>query len=75
MATFSDTAPAASLARRAAPHHGGVLRNIVRAYRIWRDYNETRQQLRALSDRQLRDIGVEGDVDAFARSLVELRHR
>lgn len=39
---------------------------IVRGWRAWRDRNRSRNQLRALDDRMLRDIGIRrDDIDAF----------
>lgn len=75
MAAFTHAAPAASLSGPATASSESVFGRAIRAYRIWRDAAETRRQLDELTPRQLRDIGVDGDVDAFARRLAEQRHR
>ena len=43
--------------------------NLFGALRRWLTYRETVGELRKLSPRQLRDIGVEADVEEFAWKL------
>lgn len=75
MAAISQTLPAATLATRGPSTSTTIFGRMVRAYRAWRDYQDTVRQLGQLTPRQLADIGVDGDVEAFARGLVEKSNR
>ncbi len=45
--------------------------NMARSFNNWRRYRQTRNELTRLSDRELRDIGVNrSDIDRIARSAI-----
>lgn len=45
-----------------------VLDRIAETWHVWHEQNEVRDELSALSDRELTDIGLtRGDIDAVAR--------
>jgi len=60
-----DTFRAASAARPAS-----IFDRIAATVRYWADVRETRNQLNALSDRELADIGLNrGEIERVARGL------
>jgi uncharacterized protein YjiS (DUF1127 family) len=45
--------------------------NMARSFNNWRRYRQTRNELTRMSDRELRDIGVNrSDIDRIARSAI-----
>lgn len=45
--------------------------NMARSFNNWRRYRQTRNELARMSDRELRDIGVNrSDIDRIARSAI-----
>lgn len=67
MQTLRTTAFDAGFATKSASHGGGLLGTL----RRWMTYRETVQELNRLSQRQLKDIGVDGDVEGFAWRLTD----
>lgn len=53
-----------------AAHPAGIFDRIAATVRHWADVRETRNQLNALTDRELADIGlVRGEIERVARGL------
>lgn len=57
--------------RTAAPMpHFRLKQRLVAALQHWRKVNQTRNELRALTDRELNDIGISrSDIDRVAREV------
>ena len=56
--------------RAPSAHSASIFDRIAATFRYWAEVRETRNQLNALSDRELADIGlVRGEIERVARGL------